>query len=124
MFDLRAYNRSERSGSCRSGWRTRKSGRIQKELDGTIDPVKADADWAANTNQAQQRTVRNLTKTGMGLREYARYRGVSSVAVGKAIKSGRIQKELDGTIDPVKADADWAANTNQAQQRRVRCALA
>lgn len=40
------------------------------------------------------------------------------MAVLKAIKSGRIEKEADGTIDPVKADADWERNTNQAQQRK------
>lgn len=40
------------------------------------------------------------------------------MAVLKAIKSGRIVKEPDGTIDPVKADADWERNTNQAQQRK------
>ena len=55
---------------------------------------------------------------GMGIREYATHRGVSHVAVIKALKSGRIQKEADGTIDPVNADAAWARNTNPAQQRR------
>ncbi|OSM07612.1 hypothetical protein MAIT1_04409 [Magnetofaba australis IT-1] len=35
----------------------------------------------------------------------------------KAIKAGRISKEPDGSIDPVKADAEWERNTNQAQQR-------
>ena len=103
---LREYARYRGVSSAAVG-KAIKSGRIQKELDGTIDPVKADADWAANTNQAQQRTVRNLTKTGMGFREYARYRGVSSAAVSKAIKHGRIEKEQDGTIDSVKADATW-----------------
>lgn len=55
---------------------------------------------------------------GIGVREYARHRGVSHTAVEKAIKSGRIQKEPDGTIDPAKADAAWACNTNPAQQRK------
>lgn len=56
--------------------------------------------------------------TRLSIAAYARHRGCSHVAVLKAIKSGRIVKEADGTIDPVKADADWERNTNQAQQRK------
>lgn len=48
---------------------------------------------------------------------YARHRGVSHVAVLKAIKSGRIEREADGTIDVAKADASWRSNTSAAQQR-------
>lgn len=48
---------------------------------------------------------------------YARHRGVSHVAVLKAIKSGRITREADGMIDVAKADASWRNNTNIAQQR-------
>ena len=48
---------------------------------------------------------------------YARHRGVSHVAVLKAIKSGRIERESDGTIDVMKADAAWRSNTSAAQQR-------
>ena len=44
---------------------------------------------------------------------------MSHVAVLKAIKAGRIEKEADGTIDPVKADAAWESNTNKAQKRKV-----
>ncbi len=54
---------------------------------------------------------------GMSLRAYSRHRGVSDTAVRKAIESGRIYTEPDGTIDQAKADAQWDANTNQAQQR-------
>ena len=54
---------------------------------------------------------------GMGIREYARHRGVGHSTVQKALQTGRIQKEPDGTIDPVKADADWESNTDQAMQR-------
>lgn len=39
---------------------------------------------------------------GMGLREYARHRGVAPSAVEKALKSGRIQKESDGTIVKIR----------------------
>lgn len=55
---------------------------------------------------------------GMNVSAYARHRGVSHVAVLKAIKAGRIAKEANGTIDPVKADAAWGGNTNPAQQRK------
>ncbi|WIY52450.1 elements of external origin [Devosia sp. YIM 151766] len=37
----------------------------------------------------------------------------------KAIASGRISVEADGTIDPVRADAQWAAQTDPARQRGV-----
>ena len=47
----------------------------------------------------------------LSIRAYARHRGVSHTAVQKAIKSGRISQEADGTIDPVKADDDWRNNT-------------
>ena len=56
---------------------------------------------------------------GMGLREYARHRGVAPSAVEKALKSGRIQKESDGTINQSKADAAWEKNTSPAQQRKA-----
>ena len=56
---------------------------------------------------------------GMNASAYARHRGVSHVAVLKALKAGRIAKETDGTIDPVKADALWNKNTSPAQQRKA-----
>ncbi len=55
---------------------------------------------------------------GLSASAYARHRGVSHVAVLKAIKTGRIAKETDGTIDPDKADAAWEKNTDPAQQRK------
>lgn len=42
--------------------------------------------------------------------DYARRRGVSPVAVHKAIKAGRITL-IDGKIDPMVADVQWKANT-------------
>ena len=56
---------------------------------------------------------------GLTITAYARHRGVSHVAVIKAIKAGRIEKEPDGTIDPVKADAAWERNTHQAQRHKT-----
>lgn len=41
---------------------------------------------------------------------YAKHRGVSEAAVSKAIKAGRISL-IDGKIDPVAADAQWARNS-------------
>jgi hypothetical protein len=52
----------------------------------------------------------------IGLREYARRRGVTLGAVQKAIKSGRI-RSIDGKIDPEVADIQWRRNTDVAQQR-------
>lgn len=54
---------------------------------------------------------------GLSRRAYARHRGVAENAVRKAIASGRITLEPDGTIDPEKADRDWASRTDPAQQR-------
>ena len=49
-------------------------------------------------------------------REYARRRGISHVAVHRAIASGRIST-VDGKIDPVVADREWEANTDQSKPR-------
>lgn len=57
---------------------------------------------------------------GLSITAYARHRGVSHVAVLKALKTGRIAKEADGSIDPEKADAAWERNTNQAQRGRAK----
>src|SRR5579885_3877211 len=48
---------------------------------------------------------------GLSIRAYARHRGVSDAAVRKAIAAGRITPEADGTLDPQRADAEWARNT-------------
>ena len=48
---------------------------------------------------------------GMSIRAYARHRGVSDAAVRKAITAGRITPEADGTVDPDRADRDWARNS-------------
>lgn len=48
---------------------------------------------------------------GLSIRAYARHRGVSHVAVKKAIDTGRITPEDDGTIEPNRADLEWAQNT-------------
>lgn len=53
---------------------------------------------------------------GLSIRAYARHRGVSHVAVKKAIDTGRITPLPDGTIDPVVADAQWAANTKPTRR--------
>ena len=53
---------------------------------------------------------------GLSIRAYARHRGVSHVAVKKAIDTGRITPLPDGTIDPDTADAQWAQNTLQPRK--------
>ena len=53
---------------------------------------------------------------GISLRGYARRRGVSHVAVMKAIKVGRITPEPDGSLDPVKVDAQWDDQTDPARR--------
>jgi hypothetical protein len=56
-------------------------------------------------------TESNPSIVGISIRAYGRHRGVSDTAVRKAIATGRITAEADGSIDPVRADAEWAANT-------------
>ena len=57
---------------------------------------------------------------GVSRRAYARHRGVAENAVRKAIASGRIELEPDGTIDVAKADQAWTRRTDPAQQRPPR----
>ena len=51
------------------------------------------------------------------IRAYARHRGVSHTAVRKAVSSGRITLEADGTIDPAKADVQWDTSTDLSKPR-------
>lgn len=60
----------------------------------------------------------------MSVRAYAQHRGVSHPAVIKAIKSGRIATEPDGSIDPTKADAQWDRHTRTAQPTTPKVATA
>src|SRR5262249_19844262 len=54
---------------------------------------------------------------GSSIRAYARHRGVSHVAVLRAIKAGRIPQEADGTIDQAKADLAWDRSTSPGRQK-------
>ena len=54
---------------------------------------------------------------GLSIRAYARHRGVSHVAVLRAIKTGRVTPEPDGTIDPAKADASWERSTDPGRNK-------
>lgn len=54
---------------------------------------------------------------GISIRAYARHRGVSHVAVKKAIDTGRITPLSDGTIDPETADREWAQNTTTPRSK-------
>jgi hypothetical protein len=53
----------------------------------------------------------------LSIRAYARHRGVSHVAVMRAIKAGRVPVEPDGTIEPGKADTAWQRSTDPAKSR-------
>ncbi|MEF8736797.1 MAG: elements of external origin [Candidatus Accumulibacter necessarius] len=57
---------------------------------------------------------------GLSIRAYARHRGVSDTAVHKAIRAGRITPEVDGTIDPERADRDWAKNSDTPREGTAR----
>lgn len=60
---------------------------------------------------------------GLSIRAYARRRGVSHVAVLRAAKTGRIELEADGTVDPDKADIAWDRSTDPeraAKSRRLK----
>jgi hypothetical protein len=52
-----------------------------------------------------------LARELISQREYARRRGISNVAVNRAVKAGRITL-VDGKIDPDLADKEWAENTD------------
>src|SRR5215210_3267487 len=54
---------------------------------------------------------------GLSIRAYARHRGVSHVAVMRAIKVGRVPVEADGTIEPAKADAAWQRSTDPGRAK-------
>jgi hypothetical protein len=49
--------------------------------------------------------------TGISQRAYARLRGVRLSAVQKAVATKRITPNADGTIDPERANEEWARNT-------------
>lgn len=51
----------------------------------------------------------------MSIREYARQRGVSQVAIHKAVKAGKIPLTENGLIDPVAADTAWEDNRSPQQ---------
>jgi hypothetical protein len=46
----------------------------------------------------------------VSMSEYARRRGCTEAAVRRAVRDGRISL-MDGRVDPVAADAQWARNT-------------
>jgi hypothetical protein len=54
---------------------------------------------------------------GISRRQYAAHRGCVESAVRKAIATGRITPEPDGSIDPAKADAQWDRQTDPSRQR-------
>jgi hypothetical protein len=55
----------------------------------------------------------------LSIRAYAKHRGVSESAVRKAIIKGRISKDKNGKINPIKADNQWSQNTDPAHIKRM-----
>jgi hypothetical protein len=49
----------------------------------------------------------------MGITEYARHRGVEDQAVHFAVRSGRIKRNADGSIDAEVADREWQENSQE-----------
>ena len=56
---------------------------------------------------------------GLSIRAYARQRGVSHVAVLRAIKQGRVILEPDGSVDAAKADASWERSSDPGRRKPV-----
>lgn len=54
--------------------------------------------------------------TRMTVAQYAKHRKVTRAAVYRAIAECRIVRELDGSIDPARADRMWSENTNPASR--------
>ena len=54
---------------------------------------------------------------GLSIRGYAAHRGVSHTSVRKAIASGRVTLEPDGSIDLAKADGSWVQNADPSKTR-------
>ena len=54
-------------------------------------------------------------KKTISLVAYAKHRGVSRQSVYDAIAAGRIEREPDKKIDPVKADRRWGAMTGRSR---------
>jgi hypothetical protein len=54
---------------------------------------------------------------GLSIRAYARQRGISHVAVLRAVKQGQVVLEPDGTVDPGKADASWERSSDPARRK-------
>jgi hypothetical protein len=55
----------------------------------------------------------------LSIRAYARQRGVSHVAVLRAVKQGRLTLEPDGTVDPAKADVSWERSSDPARRKPI-----
>jgi hypothetical protein len=60
--------------------------------------------------------ARQPKKELISQREYARRRGISHVAVQRAVNAGRIST-VSGKIDPDQADIEWRENTDHSKPR-------
>lgn len=78
-------------------------------IDGKVDPKIADAAFGVTAAAPPAELV--------SMREYARRRGISHVAVSKAVKAGRVPL-VNGKIDPELADQAFEANTDPSKPGR------
>jgi len=59
----------------------------------------------------KRRRRKSPVRERIGLRAYARRRGVTLAAVQRAIAEERITRGKDGKIDPARADREWERNS-------------
>ena len=72
--------------------------------------------------RSKKKSAKKKASQTLGLREYARARGVSHTAVSKAIAAGRIRsaEKVGGKwqIDATAANREWEHNTNPVKKRQ------
>ncbi len=71
----------------------------------------------ASQNKISKKSKLKQDKLELSIKEYAKHRNISVVAVRKAIKTGRITLNQNKKLNPELADAQWLENTNPAKQR-------
>lgn len=69
-------------------------------------------------NRKQKNSNSKQVASELSVKDYAKHREVSVIAVRKAINSGRITLNQNKKLYPEVADAQWLENTNPAKQRK------
>ncbi len=114
--DRRGVAHSAVSKAIASGRLRRSVTRLGRRV--WIDVDLADAEWERNTLDTGAR----YAPLALGLRAYARRRGVTHAAVQKAIVSHRLRRSVTRRgrrvwIDPDLADEEWERNTLATMRR-------